>query len=304
MNRELSKAYLALGLVCVVWGTTYFFMRIGVATIPPFLFSGIRQTLAGFILLLYLKATGRLSPLNRTAIARGALTGVLMLALGNGIVGWSEQYIPSGLAALILSIMPVYIVVITYLSGADARRPGNRVLAGLGMGSFGILLMFKDNLSDFVNPGYFAGMIVAFIAALSWAGGSVLTKYRPSGADALSNATIQMVAGGGFLLLMSLAGDDYSTLHMISRESIWSLLYLVVIGSLITYPCFVYALEKLPVGISSIYAYINPFIALLLGFLFLGEKLTWITSGALAAALTGVYLINTGYRVKTASGRQ
>lgn len=298
MKQELSKAYIALGLVCVVWGTTYFFMRIGVETIPPFLFSGIRQTVAGVILIVVLQLTGKLVRLTRRSLVRQAVPGILMISLGNGVVGWSEQYIPSGLAALIVSIMPVYIVFIAFVSGADRRKPNGSILLGLLLGSAGIFLMFGDNLSDLVNPGYVAGMLVAFLAALAWASGSVFVKFRPSGANALTNAAVQMATGGVFLLVMSVWLDDYSAFHDVSPESVWSLVYLIFVGSLLTYPCFVYALEKLPVGLSSIYAYINPFIALLLGFFFLNEKLTWVTALALLAAMGGIFFINNGYRIK------
>lgn len=296
MKSELSKAYFALALVCIVWGTTYFFMRIGVETIPPFLFSGVRQVLAGGILVAALKWTGRLSPMRRLGLVRQAIPGVLMIALGNGVVGWSEQYIPSGLAALIVSIMPVYIVFIAFITGAERKRPNLLILLGLLLGTVGIGLMFRDNLTDFGNAQYFTGMLVAFFAALCWAAGSVFIKYRPSGTNALTNAAMQMLAGGISLLVMSVFLDDYQRLDEVSANSLWSLVYLLFIGSLISYPCFVYALEKLPVGLSSIYAYINPFIALLMGFFWLDERLTWLTALALLAALGSVYLINAGYR--------
>ena len=297
MNKALTRAYLALALVCVVWGTTYFFLRIGVETIPPFLFSGVRQMIAGGLLIALLALSGNLKGFNWKVLLHQSIPGILMISLGNGVVGWSEQFIPSGLAALIVSIMPVYIVFIAFVSGADRRALNGSILLGLLLGSLGIVLMFSDNLSDLANPSYFSGMVMAFIAALAWASGSVFSKYRPSGAGAMVNAAAQMISGGFFLLLMSVFLDDYSRLEHVSSESIWSLIYLIVAGSLLTYPCFIYALEKLPVGLSSIYAYINPFIALLLGFFFLEEKLTWITSLALLAAVGGVFFINRGYRV-------
>ncbi len=296
MKSELSKAYLALALVCIVWGTTYFFMRIGVETIPPFLFSGVRQVIAGAILVAALKGSGRLGALRRSSLIRQAVPGVLMIALGNGVVGWSEQYIPSGLAALIVSIMPVYIVFIAFVSGAERKAPNGRIVSGLLLGTVGIALMFRDNLTDLANADYFTGMLVAFVAALCWAAGSVFMKYRPSGTDALTSAAMQMLAGGIALLLMSAFLDDYRRLDEVSAESLWSLVYLLFIGSLLAYPCFVYALEKLPVGLSSIYAYINPFIALLLGYFLLDERLTWWTALALLAAIGSIYLINAGYR--------
>lgn len=296
MKSGLSKAYIALSLVCVLWGTTYFFMRIGVRTIPPFLFSGVRQAVAGGILIGILKLSGNLSAFSRRSLIRQTIPGFLMISLGNGVIGWSEQYIPSGLAALVVSIMPVYIVFIALISGADRRKPNRSILLGLLLGSLGVFLMFRDNLADLVNPDYLTGMVVAFLAALAWASGSVYAKYRPTGTNVLSNAAVQMLAGGTFLLIMSLFMDDYSKLSEVTSEGIWSLVYLIVMGSLVAYSCFVYCLDKLPVGLTSTYAYVNPFIALLLGYFFLEEKLTWITGLALLAAMGGIYFINFGYR--------
>lgn len=296
MDKTLLRAYVALAVVCIVWGTTYFALRVGVETFPPFLFSGIRQVAAGGLLLLGLKFSGKLRNISGKDILHQSIPGILMIALGNGVIGWSERYIPSGLAALITSILPVYIVGINYLSGADRRVPNRSITGGLLLGCVGIVLMFRDNIKDLANPQYFMGMVVAFTACLAWASGSVYAKHKPSKANVLTNAAIQMFSGGIALFLMSTFLDDYSELKHITVESIWSLLYLTVFGSLLAYTCFVYALEKLPIGVASLYAYINPFIALLLGYFLLGEQLTWITGLALIAALSGIYCINRGYQ--------
>ncbi len=296
MDKTLLRAYVALAVVCIVWGTTYFALRVGVETFPPFLFSGIRQVAAGGLLLLGLKLSGKLRNISGKDILHQSIPGILMIALGNGVIGWSERYIPSGLAALITSILPVYIVGINYLSGADRRVPNRSITGGLLLGCVGIVLMFRDNIKDLANPQYFMGMVVAFTACLAWASGNVYAKHKPSKANVLTNAAIQMFSGGIALFLMSTFLDDYSELKHITAESIWSLLYLTVFGSLLAYTCFVYALEKLPIGVASLYAYINPFIALLLGYFLLGEQLTWITGLALIAALSGIYCINRGYQ--------
>lgn len=294
-DRSLWKAYLALAIVSVVWGTTYFALRIGVETFPPFLFSGVRQALAGAILLVVLKLLGRLKFTGKDLLHQ-SVPGVLMIALGNGVIGWSERYIPSGLAALIVSILPVYVVGVNYASGADRRRPNVLIASGLFLGCAGIVLMFRDNLKDIVRPEYLMGMLVCFGACLAWATGSVYAKQKPSSANVLTNAALQMFSGGVVLLLMSLFLDDYSELQTVSAASIWALVYLVVFGSILAYSSFVYALSRLPVGVASLYAYINPFIALLMGYWWLSEELTWITILALLTALSGVYFINRGYK--------
>lgn len=293
--NDLRKAYLALGVVCIVWGTTYSFIRIGVETFPPLLFSGIRHGSAGLLIFGYLLVSGNLKKITRKDIVRQAIPGVLMIALGNGVVGWCERYIPSSLAALILSIMPVYVVVINYVTGIDKKAPNRSVLFGLFLGCVGVGLIFKDNVRDLGNPEYLTGVLVAFVACLSWAAGSVFIKYKPTSLGPIENAAIQLVSGGIVLLLGGLLFDDLSEFESVSAPSIYALIYLIFIGSLLSYICFMYALEKLPVGLASIYAYINPFIALLLGFLMLDEAISWTMGLALLATLTGVWYINKGY---------
>jgi drug/metabolite transporter (DMT)-like permease len=296
MKTDLTKAYLALAVVSIVWGTTYYALLIGVKTFPPFLFSGLRQAIAGILLSLFLLVSGKLSKLSWKDVLHLSIPGVLMISMGNGIIGWSERYIPSGLAALIASIMPVYIVLLSYISGVDRKKINSSVSIGLLLGTTGVVLIFRDNIKDLANARYLTGMIVAFLACVAWACGSIYAKYKPVRVSALTTAAVQMTSGGLALILGSFFLDDLNELHVITTESIFALLYLIVAGSLLAYTCFVYALEKLPVGLVSIYAYINPFIALLLGAVLLDERLTGITIMALLATLSGVYFINRGYR--------
>lgn len=286
---------MALVVVCVIWGTTYLALRVGVLAFPPFLFSAIRQISAGMILLAGLGISGNLK-IRKQDFLLQLIPGVLMIALGNGVIGWSERYIPSGLAALIVSVLPVYVVGINYISGIDRKRPNYFIVSGLVSGCAGIALMFRDNLSDLFSTEYLWGMLIAFGSCLAWAIGSIYVKHRPSHNNVLTNAAIQMFIGGIVLLLMSLTLDDYSELKNLNSESIWALVYLTLFGSVLAYSCFVYTLKELPVGVASLYAYVNPFIALFLGFLILEESMTWITLLALAAVLAGMYLINKGYK--------
>lgn len=301
MQKEnLSKAYWALAIVSIFWGTTYFALLIGVQSFPPFLFSGIRQLTAGILFMLALFLLKKIGKWNWKDALYQAIPGILMIAVGNGIIGWAEQYIPSGLAALIASSLPLMNVLLNFISGADRRKPNAAILLGLLTGAIGVVFIFKDNLADMVNPAYFTGMMICFFAILSWASGSILSKKHSSSISPLVNAAIQMLAGGAALLIMSLFLDDYQRLSTVRAESIYALIYLIFVGSLLSYTCFVYALQKLPLGISSLYAYINPFIAILLGYFFLQEPLTWYTGLALFFVLLGVYWVNKGYSKQAA----
>ncbi|GAB3917809.1 EamA family transporter [Larkinella terrae] len=290
-----QKAYLALGVVCLVWGTTYLGMRIGVQTFPPLLFSGIRHTVAGLSLFIFLLTTRKLAKISWRDFSRQAIPGVLMIGLGNGLVGWSERYIPSGLAALIVSIMPVYVVAINYFSGIDTRLLNRNRLVGLLLGCLGIGLIFRDNVQDLANPDYFKGVLVSFGACLSWASGSIYVKQKPTATNALINSAIQLTSGGLVLLLGGFLFDNLQEIDTVSAQSIYALIYLILFGSLLAYMCFLYALKRLHVELVSIYAYINPFIALILGSLVLGESITWITGLALLTTLSGVWYLSKSY---------
>lgn len=295
MNQ--TKAYLALLTICIVWGTTYLAMLIGVASFPAFLFSGLRHTIAALILWISVPLLKKKVNLRWSDIVKQMIPGVLMLALGNGTIGWAEKYIPSGLAALIVSIMPVYVVLINFVTGRGKGMLNSRIILGLLLGCAGIVLIFKDNLGDLMDTRYLAGVLVCFAASLCWAAGTVYMKYSGATTDSYINTAIQLTSGGLALLISSPFLDDLSQLKSIQPESIWALAYLIVFGSILSFLCYVYAVKNLPVGLVSIYAYINPFIAVSLGFLLKDERVTWITVVAFATTLSGVYWINRGYKI-------
>lgn len=295
MNSTNTKAYLALMVVCLVWGTTYLALRIGVTSFPPFLFSASRQIIAGVLLLAWLLIVQRKIVISKKDIVRQIVPGTLMIALGNGVIAWTERYIPSGLAALIVSVMPLYVVLINYTLGLEKQAINKQILFGLLLGGVGIILIFKDNLADLGNRGYQLGVAVAFLSSFSWAAGTVYTKHHPSHANSLTNAAVQFISGGIILFTGSLFLDDWSAIRFVSMHSLIALGYLILIGSIGAYLCFLYALKHLPSGLASVYAYINPLIAVILGFFILNEKTTWVTWLAFFTTLTGVYWINKGY---------
>jgi drug/metabolite transporter (DMT)-like permease len=289
-----TKAYLALTVVCILWGTTYLAMKIGVNTIPPFLFCAIRQLAAGMLLWLSLPFLKKKVTLQFSDIVKQIIPGILMFVLGNAIIGWAEKYIPSGLAALIVSAMPLYITFINFLMG-KGKDVNKQILLGLLFGCLGILLIFKDNLGDLANTNYLWGIIASFAASLCWAVGTVYMKVNTFRTDSTVNSAIQFTSAGVVLLICSPFLDDYSLLNAATSESMWALAYLVFFGSIIPYICYLYAIKHLQVGLVSVYAYINPFIAILLGMLILDEKVTWLTVLAFIATAGGVYFINKGH---------
>lgn len=291
-----TKAIIALLIVCIFWGTTYLALRIGVETFPAFLFSAIRQVSAGLLLLTILYVLKKTEKVNFTDIIKQVIPGILLITLGNGIVGWAELYIPSGLAALIISVMPIFLVIINVVSGKEQKQFNPKIILGFILGCTGIVLIFKDNLADLAKPEYLWGVLAVFGASIFWALGSVYMKHTTFNTNPYTNATIQFISGGVGLFLFSLIFDDYSQLSAVTSDSLWALLYLILVGSLLSYLSYLYAIKHLPIVMVSTYAYVNPIIAILLGVLILNEKITWITVLALITTLYGVYLINSGYR--------
>lgn len=205
------------------------------------------------------------------------------------------MYIPSGLAALIVCIMPVYIVLINLVLGKEKQLLNTKVISGFLLGCAGIFLIFRDNISDLAKPQYFFGVLASFAACLFWAIGSIYMKSNTFNTSAYSNAAIQFISGGIGCFIFSAVFDDFGRLAIINSDSLWALAYLIVIGSLLSYMSYLYAIRHLPMIVVSTYAYVNPVIAIILGVAVLSEKITWITVGALVVTLLGVYMINAGF---------
>ncbi|MCI0751485.1 MAG: EamA family transporter [Flammeovirgaceae bacterium] len=295
-NRSLIIAYLALAAVCLIWGTTYLALRIAVTHFPPFLFSGIRQVAAGLILLIFMLTLGKQKLPSRHAMLQQAFGGFLMMTLGNGFVAWGEMYIPSGIAAIICSLMPIWVILINLTVNKD-ERPTVPIIIGVALGMLGIIMIFGEHLSDFSNTQYLMGIAMTFLATISWASGSVWIKKRNLQSNPFMNAGLQMFFGGLFMLPCSLLVDDLTNIQWTS-EAVYSMLYLIVFGSLAAYTCYSYALRKLPMTIVSMYAYINPLVAVVLGWMVLDEKLNIRIISAILITVAGIYIVNKGYQLR------
>jgi drug/metabolite transporter (DMT)-like permease len=263
-------AYLAWIAVCLIWGTTYLAIRIALESIPPALIGAIRYIVAGAILAAVLRWRGeRLPP--RSQWPGLAAVGVLMVAVGNGAVIWAEQFVPSGFAALLVAATPFW------MAGIEAVLPGGeritaRVASGLLVGFTGIvLLVWPDLASNGTSRTQFAlGILALQLACLGWAAGSSYSRRHGRGENALAAAGLQMIFGGLVMLAIATGSGEWPKLVFTAR-TFGAELYLTVAGSLLGYPAYVYALKHLPVSTVSLYAYINPVIAVLLGTALLDE---------------------------------
>lgn len=284
-----GKVAAAFAIVYVIWGSTYLAILYAIETLPPLLMAATRFLLAGGILFAWARSRGVPMPTRRQWLAC-AIAGLLMLMLGNGAVVWAETRIPSGVAALIVAIVPCWMVLLEWLRGGE--RPTGRVVAGLGLGLLGLVLL--------VGPGGFmggdridrlgAGILV--LGGFAWAAGSIFARGHDFPAPRMSTAA-QMLAGGTGLVVLGTVFGEWGQLDLAgaSMRSVLGLLYLVVFGSIIAYSAYVWLLRVSTPAKVSTYAYVNPVVAVFLGWLFAGEALTLRMGVAAAVIVAGVALI-------------
>jgi drug/metabolite transporter (DMT)-like permease len=283
---------LALATVYVLWGSTYLAMRLAIVTIPPFLMAATRHLTAGTTLYAFARLRG--APRPRLVHWRSAaIIGGLLLALGNGGVVWSEQRLSSGMAALLICSEPMWIVLFAWMR-RGGRRPGPRVVTGLAVGMVGLVLLVRPGHGGdaFVDP---LGALAVLISSISWAAGSLYVQRAKLPSSPLLSTSMQMLCGGSLLLVAgALAGEPaHLALSRISAGSVLSLLYLIVFGSLIGYTAYTWLLRSASPVLVSTYAYVNPVVAVFLGWLLVHEP---VSAGMLLGAaiiLVGVALITT-----------
>lgn len=296
INKSNYLPYAALAAVCIIWGTTYLALRIAVVSFPPFLFIVIRQLIAGSVLIAIMLTIGKAKLPPRREILKQSIGGFFMLSMGNGLVAWAEVHIPSGIAAIICSLMPMWVILINLTLNKD-EKPTVPIVLGVTLGFAGIVMIFSEHLADFSNTQYLIGILMTFLATLCWSGASVWIKKHKSESNPFLNAGLQMFFAGVWLIPFTFLFDDLSAIHF-TAEAAYSLAYLIVVGSIIAYVCYSYALRKLPMTIVSMYAYINPLVAVVLGWMVLDEKLNLRIGIAFLLTVGGIYIVNRGYQLR------
>jgi drug/metabolite transporter (DMT)-like permease len=288
--KERRLAWFAWGAVCVIWGTTYLGIRVSLETMPPMLMGGLRWTFAGGLLGAYMLARGERLPRGRD-LWSAVLLGFLMLVLGNGGVVWAEMSVPSGLTAVVIAASPFW------MAGVEAFQPdGERITwntaLGLLVGFSGIVLLIWPELMQggAGGRGFVAGMIALQIACLGWSIGSSYSKRHARHENVFSATAAQMLAGGAMMLAIGSVRGEWGALSW-SARSVSAFLYLSTIGAIGGFVAYTYALRHLPVTLVSLYAYINPIIAVALGVALLGEPFTSRMAVAAALVFGGVAII-------------
>lgn len=292
-EHSRTRLILAFAAVYVVWGSTYLFIRFAVETLPPFLMAGARFVVAGAIL--YAWGMMRGAPAPARAEVRGAAIGGLFLLLGgNGAVVWAEQRVPSGITALLVATVPVWMVLLDWLRPGGVR-PRSGVFAGLALGLVGLgLLVGRGAFADRGHPVDVAGATVLVVGSILWATGSLYVRQNRHPSSAIVTNAVQMLAGGVALTVTGFLVGELAQLDLsaASTRSLLSLLYLVIAGSLIGFTAYTYLLQVSTPAKVSTYAYVNPIVAVFLGWAFAGEAITARTLVAAAVILAGVAMIS------------
>jgi drug/metabolite transporter (DMT)-like permease len=286
-----SRVIVAFVAVYIVWGSTYLAIRYAVATIPPFIMVGMRFFVSGIVLYAWSRWRGEPKP-TRPEWRAAFVTGVLLLCLGNGAVAWAEQRVPSGLAALLVAIVPLWMVVVDWLR-PHGDQPRASVIAGVVVGIIGLIVLIGPRTLIGQGDVDQLAAIVLVVASLAWAAGSIYNRYGARPTSAVMSTGLQMITGSAVLLLFGIFDGEPAALQLshISFASWMGWLYLVTFGSLIGFTAYVYLLRAVSPAKASTYAYVNPVVAVFLGWAIAGEPVTTRTLAAAAIILAGVAMI-------------
>lgn len=289
------KAYIAWIAICIIWGTTYLAIKIGVTELPPMLFAGLRWISAGIILIILLNLSGKTLPRFKD-LKRIAIVGISLIGIANGLVVVAEQWISSGLTALLLSTLPFWMVASESII-AKGPKVNLYIAAGLISGTIGVLILFSRDLEILVDVKLLIGVICLLVAVISWSLGSIYSKYVKVNVHPLMNASFQMLIAGILQTALGFVLGEYSEFNM-NMNGFLAIAYLILFGSIIGYPAYIYAIEHLPLSLVSTYAYINPIIALVLGWYILDEVLTIYVLISAVLIIVGVILVKRGSSIE------
>jgi drug/metabolite transporter (DMT)-like permease len=307
MVKSLTKHPKALVLfafaaVYIIWGSTYLAILFAIETIPPFFMAGSRFLIAGLILLIYALLKGEQIP-DAKSVWKISLAGILMLSVGNAFLAWTEQYIPSGLAAILVATVPLWFVLL------DKRQwkfyfSNKQIIIGLIVGFVGVILLFagKSSADLFDSRMKIISLIILFVCTLGWTVGSLYSKYQKINGSTLMKVAIQMLAAGviNFIGGFVLREQENFIVGNISWQSVGALAYLIVMGSLVAYLAYVWLLSIRPASLVGTYAYVNPVVAVFLGWLIADEHVNTQKIIGLMIVIVGLVIVNISKEKKLA----
>jgi drug/metabolite transporter (DMT)-like permease len=304
-QKHASRGQIAAAFasIYIIWGSTYLAIRYAIQTIPPFLMGATRFLISGALLYLWARYRGAQKP-TRLHWRNAVIAGGFLLLGGNGAVMWAEQVVPSGLTALLVSILPFWLVIIEWVR-PPRRRPNVAVLIGLVLGFVGIVVLVGP--SDLGGHGNVSpvGAMVLMLGSLSWAIGSFWSRDAQLPESGILTTGMEMLGGGALLLVVGAFTREFSHLdvHAVSRASATGLVYLIVFGSLLGFTAYIWLLDKVTPARLGTYAYVNPVVAVLLGWAIAGEVLSIRTGIAAAIVICAVALITTARSTPTTHGQ-
>jgi drug/metabolite transporter (DMT)-like permease len=284
-----SKIWTALLALYVVWGSTYLGIRFAIETIPPFLHAAIRFLISGMILIIWQRAAGHNLPTRKQWVST-AIIGTLLLLGGNGLVAWAEQFIPSGIAALVIASIPMFLVLGEAIR-PNGIKPNWQGIVGLLIGFSGIFILIGPaEISGSASRLNTSGVVALLFACLFWAIGSIYSKTADLPKSSLMNTGAQMLMGSISLFIVSLLTGELKgwDVTAVSARSLYGLSYLILVGSLIGFASYGWLLQNAPISLVSTYAYVNPIIAVLLGTWLANEALEpriWLAAGIIVGSV-------------------
>jgi drug/metabolite transporter (DMT)-like permease len=296
-----AKAIFCLALVCILWGTTWIASKEGVKRMPALQLAAIRQLIAGFLYVSFFLYKKIPLPKGKEWIPVLVLS-FLNFILSNGLSTWGVKYISAGLGSIMGAIFPLWLVVIGLFSSRE-KIPTKAIL-GLLSGFAGVCVIFYDHLDDFLNADFRFGITLSLIATWTWAFATLYTKKQAAHFNPYFSLGLQMLISGVTLFTFTNLTGNAVPLTQVPWQSWAAIAYLVIFGSLIAFICYLYALQNLPTEQASIYAYINPMVAVLCGWLIFHEKISiYITIGGIVTLL-GIYLVNKAFKTAVPPAEQ
>lgn len=304
MRAALRHPLLAIGAafaaVYVIWGATYLGIRFAVESMPPFLMAGARWVVAGVALYAWRRASGDPRP-TLLHWRNAAIVGALLIVGGNGIVSWAAQFVPSGLTALLIAIVPVWIALLEWWRGG--RAPGARVATGILLGFAGVLLLVGPAIlaaRTAAGTMLLVGVGLILLASFSWANGSLFSRGAARPPSMLLGASMQMIVGGCILVVLGAGTGEFARLDLpaVTTRSWIAFAFLTFFGSIVAYSAYVWLLQVVRAEMVATYAFVNPVVAVILGILLAGEEFTARTALVAALIVVAIAIIVTAPRAK------
>ncbi len=288
LSIEQRSAYWALATISLFWGGSWFVSKLAIAHFSPLFLSGFRNVVAGLVLVVFFFIKNNYRPTWRE-LGMNCILGLLIFTGANGLTTWAIKFIPSGLGALLGCLFPFFLIVLNAILYKEKINPKSTI--GLFIGFGGVGLIFYSYLSDFFKGDFLFGILLCLTGVLCWTVGTLVSSRLVLKGKSLSGIGYQMLFGGLQLFLFSaIVGENWDVSQL--SFSAWSYMaYLIFIGSILCFLCYMYVLQHLPTDISGVYAYINPIVALALGILFLNEPFTWNLTLGTIVTFFGVYLV-------------